>query len=473
MKRLCALALWTAASHFGLTSPALAHSAEGGIVLLLPTGYYIIAGCAAVAASFLLVSLLPNRWAQRLHQTTLRLPALPMPSDAQSSLLSFAILCFMVVAGLAGSPDPTLNPLPHFIWTGFWVVLVILHGVVGPLWNGLNPWTGPLLLLGKLTGRDLGARARISLPGWLGAFPAIAQFYAFAWFELVDAAPEDPRRLAVAVIAYWTVNFVAMITFGAEEWANRGEPFSIFFRLIGGLSPLGWERVSTYRRRPRLGWPGHALYAQPPLPASKVLFVLLTLSTVSFDGFSNTFLWFGAIGVNPLDFQGRSSVVLSSTSGLVASFVLFAVVYYATVALGRALAQTGSNHDIAGRMIYSILPISLAFQMSHYLTVALVGLQDLAVATSDPFALGQDWLGMKDHHVTLSFLNDFDAVRMLFSAQVAIVTLGHVVGVVMAHGMVSEQIERPEKVFRLEVPMAVLMIAFTFLGLWLLSTPRI
>ncbi len=39
--------------------PALAHSAERGLVLLLPTRLYVVGGAASVLASFLLLAVMP------------------------------------------------------------------------------------------------------------------------------------------------------------------------------------------------------------------------------------------------------------------------------------------------------------------------------------------------------------------------------------------------------------------------------
>jgi hypothetical protein len=43
----------------GFSGPALAHTAERGFVLTLPTGLYIAGGTIVVAVSFLLVALVP------------------------------------------------------------------------------------------------------------------------------------------------------------------------------------------------------------------------------------------------------------------------------------------------------------------------------------------------------------------------------------------------------------------------------
>ena len=64
------------------------------------------------------------------------------------------------------------------------------------------------------------------------------------------------------------------------------------------------------------GLPGAQILAMPPLTPSAAAFVALVLASVSFDGLADTFWWLACIGVNPLEFPGRSAVVVPNTLGL-------------------------------------------------------------------------------------------------------------------------------------------------------------
>ncbi len=456
---------------------ALAHGAEGGIVLLLPTGYYLAGAAFVVAITFLLFSLLPDGFTRWLYARIIRFAAVAAPPGAWISLASFLAMTVMVLAGFFGSRDPLLNPLPAVIWTLWWVCLTIAHGLFGHLWRVLNPWSGPLHLLRRLVKRPVGAQALLPLPAVLGYLPALVQFYAFAWFELVDLSPSDPARLAIAVSLYWCLNLLAMLVFGEATWRMRGEPFSLFFFLIAKLSPIGFYRTPERRLCLFLCWPGKQLFDLLPLSVSGMAFILLTLSTVTFDGFSRTFVWLSAIGVNPLEFPGRSAVMLSSSLGILLAFAALASLFALSVVLGCWLSGTRPMLPVAGRLIHSIIPISVAFQLSHYLTLVLVEMQNLGVAVSDPFARGWDLLGLADHHVTTSFLFTFEGVQAIFNTQTAAIALGHVVAVILAHALMAESAAgtpgHKRRLFWLELPFAGLMVFYTAFGLWLLSTPRI
>lgn len=474
MKPIRAIALLPLAVTSSMPGVASAHGSEASIVLLLPTGYYLLGAALAVMASFLLLAILPERVSARLAKMRLPLARVAVVPHAFISFAAFVILLLLVLAGLYGAPDPVENPLPLVIWTMWWVCFTVLQGVVGPLWPHLNPWVGPLALIRKATGTWAGSKPMLHLPENAGYLIALAQFALFAWFELIDLAPSDPGRLAVAICLYWLFNGLGAVMFGEAAWFERAEPFSIFFGLIGRLSPFDRRSAGEHHITLCLVWPGRSLLDRPALPIIAVLFVLLTLSTVSFDGFSRTFLWLSAIGINPLEFPGRSAVVISGTLGMLGMFVVQSMLFLAAVAMGAAVAgRSDLWREASGRLIYSIVPIALAFQAAHYLTTVLVDGQNVLIALSDPFALGWNLFGTAHWHTTTSFLNTLDGVSLIFNYETAIITLGHVVGIVMAHLIALRVFGNSRSAVVSQIPLAVLMVAYTAFGLWLLSTPRI
>jgi hypothetical protein len=83
-----------------------------------------------------------------------------------------------------------------------------------------------------------------------------------------------------------------------------------------------------------LALPGAALVERSALPLSGVLFVLLTLSAVSFDGLSSTFWWLGLGGINPLEFPGRTDVMGRNTVGLLMTVMVLGAGFGAAIRLG-------------------------------------------------------------------------------------------------------------------------------------------
>ncbi|WP_353027189.1 hypothetical protein [Mesorhizobium sp. M0991] len=304
--RALGIALSAAALVPHFTTPAFAHASERGYVMLLPTGYYVVGGAVAVAASFLVLAVLPPRLLERISASRLPIGQFGDAARIWISTLAFAVLAILVAAGILGSRDPLSNPLPLTVWTLVWVGLTLLQGVFGNVWSWTNPWYGPWRIFSSV----FPAFRDRTMPQGLAYWPALILFASFAWFELIYRAPEDPARLAFALMAYWLSTFVCMIIFGYEGWSRRGEFLSAFFRMVSRFAivettpdhPSGGRALS-------LCWPGAKLWSAQALPASGMLFLLLTLSSVSFDGLSKTFSWLGANGVNPLEFPGRSALV--------------------------------------------------------------------------------------------------------------------------------------------------------------------
>jgi len=254
-RRIPALAAMSMLLLIGSMDAALAHSAERGFVMLLPTGYVIGGGALAVAVSFAGVVLLPPRLVECAFACRLRLGAVPAISPVLTSLLSALILLALIAVGFMGSRDPLQNPLPLTVWTVWWVGVVLLHAVLGNLWAWLNPFSGPYALLDRLSGGRLAAHR---LPaGRLWPFwPAFVIFLAFAWFQLVAPAPDDPARLAAAASIYWLATLLAVCLFGPNEWLAKADPFAVFLELVAAVSPFqlaSSERSGLYLRVPGAG----------------------------------------------------------------------------------------------------------------------------------------------------------------------------------------------------------------------------
>ncbi|RUW57564.1 hypothetical protein [Mesorhizobium sp. M7A.F.Ca.US.008.03.1.1] len=448
-----------------LPTPAFAHASDRGHVLLLPTGYYLVGGAFAVAISFLVLALLPADSLDRFWRRRLPLFAFGDALRTAAGLISFAGFATLIAAGFFGTRDPLSNPLPLVIWTLLWAGGTLLQGVFGDLWSWLNPWYGPWRLASRLFGAEDEGVWR--LPRWLGCWPAVILFFAFAWFELIDPAPDDPARLALAAGLYWLFSFLAMLAFGYRNWSRSGEFLTIFFSMVARFALV--ERNQDGRLA--LCWPGAKLLAAEPLPTSGIAFLLLALSSVSFDGLSKTFFWLGLFGINPLEFPGRTALIGSGTFGLILTFALLAAVFLLAVWLSQRLA--GSDHTLAqatGLLVWSIVPIALAYHVAHYLTALLVDGQYALAALSDPFALGWDLFGTADMQIEAGIVAGADSAWWLWNVQAGAIILGHVLAVLVAHGFAWLH-PQPARAALSQFPLTLLMIAYTVFGLWLLATP--
>ncbi|WP_157019234.1 hypothetical protein [Mesorhizobium xinjiangense] len=451
------------------TQPALAHAAERGFVLLLPTGHYRLGGALAVLASFLLLAFVPPRALAEQARRALVVGRCRADGRVTASLLAFLWLVFLILTGWFGSPDPLSNPLPLFFWSIFWIGLTIAQGLIGNLWAWLNPWTSPHSLFVRATGWRTPFAWALNR---LGYWPALAGFFAFAWFELVYPAPDDPRRLALVVGTYWLFTFFAMLVFG-PKWLARGECISVFLSFVSRMAPLACDTGRATGTTLSLRWPGARL-VEKGLPFSGALFVLFALAAVSFDGLMHTFTWFGLNGLNPLEFPGRSAVIGVNSIGLLVFFTLLAVVFFLAVDVGERLAGgTVSTAEAAGRLVLTLVPIALAYHFAHYLGALLVSGQYALAAISDPFATGLDLFGTADMPIVAAVTSGADAAWIVWNLQAAAIVAGHILAVAVAHVAAYERERDARHAVVSQLPLALLMVAYTVFGLWLLSTPSV
>jgi hypothetical protein len=451
--------------------PALAHTGERGQVLLLPTNLYIIGGALAVGLSAAVLALAPQKKTHH-RSRTLVLGAVPPRLTILPSVVVSIFVVLLLLTGLFGNPDPLSNPLPPTLWTLWWVGFTFLTVAAGNLWRLLNPWIGPYRLLLWRSERA----PPFTYPEVLGCLPALLLFFLFAWFELVYPAPQDPHRLAFAVILYSLVTLSGLVLFG-PIWLDRGEAFSVFYSFVSRLSALRWaarEKPGKIQLSVEIGWPGHGLTQEPHLSLSQIAFVLLALSTVSFDGLSRTFAWVGSLGINPLEFPGRSALLLPNTLGLAASYAILAAGYLAAFLLSRRLAASLiPMRKALGLYVLSIVPIAIGFQFAHYLPNLLLDWQYVFRSLSDPFGTGRDLFGTADFRPSSAMAFDHAMVTAIYNIQTAAIVLAHVIAVVAAHRLaISDAASRREALLA-QAPMIGLMILYTIFGLWLLSTPVI
>ena len=461
---LCACAAAGAAS---------AHPAEQALVLLLPTDLYTFGGTAAVAASILLTGLLSGARLRGVF-TPAVLGSLRAKGSLQTgtSLLSTAALLGLIYIGAFGPRDPQANLLPLVIWTGWWIGVFALQGLVADVWAWINPWTGLARLM-----NPKGAPV-LTLPDRWRAWPAVLVFAAFHIFLLADIAPSDPGRLARIVLSYWLVTLIGTSLFGRDVWLTRVECFSVLFALIGLLRCVALDRDSGQIKAGVPGWA--AIGAR--MDVSRAVFCLMILISGSFDGLKETFWWLGQIGVNPLEFPGRSAVVAPSVLGLLGANLGLISVYALCVAVGLWCLRRFGTPQHAMKpprfssafciFALSILPLALGYHIAHYPVSFLVQSQYLAATLGDPLARGANLLGLSGMRVTTGFLNTPDTVRLILLTNVGAVVTSHIVSVLMAHTLAGTLVTGRRNLVLIQIGLSALMIAYTLFGLWLLSTPR-
>ncbi len=463
-----------------IPSTVWAHAGERGFVMLLPAHLFMIGGTAVVALTFLIALAVPSRWAIGKAVRSWELfkwrgnLALLVPS-----YLSLVFLIILIVAGHSGSTDPLANPLPMVTWSLLWIGLVFTHVLLGNVWVFINPWRAIDHLLGLLSPRAKSEPAPIlKYPMAFGYWPAVALLIVLVWFENVSPSPQDPQLLANVATGYLVLTIIGMRFFGRRIWLEHVEVLSVYFRMVSWLAPVKWTvdelNQGPARGRASINWPCAQLITLKPLTMSGTLFVLSALAAVSFDGFSHTFRWLGLVGANPLEYPGRTDLIPFNTAGLIGACIALILAYWGAVALGYPRDRQVTNETgLGGKLAISMVSIAFAYHVAHYLPAFLVEAQYAIRTVSDPFDVGWDLFGTAHMHIKDSLRTHHLYIELIWYAQVAAIVIGHVAAILVAHIIALREVKAGSAPAYRQIPLTVLMVAYTFLGLWLLSAPAV
>ncbi len=494
------------ASVLASAGPAGAHGFGQRYDLPVPLSLYIAAAALAVACSFVVIGLFV-RGAPGLRTypraNLLRSRAgrfLAHPAILLSlKVASTGTLLLVVLAGLLGNQHPLRNVAPTMVWVIWWVGLAYVSALAGNLWALINPWKA-LFGWAEAIYRRLAPGRRLSLelpyPSVLGVWPGVVLFLGFSWVELVSGVSAVPATLAIMILGYSILTWIGMFLFGNERWLRQGEAFSLAFGLLARLAPtevrvVGCEgcalecrnrddecidcyacfaRASAGRREWNLRPYAVGLLRDEPMPFSMVVFVLLLLSTVSFDGFMATPVWAGIEDVlsgRVPDLAGHGLIVVR-TFGLLAFPLLFLGVYLlVSTLMSGASGGRRSIGEMARTFALSLVPIAVAYHMAHYLSFLLIQGQYIIPLMSDPFGLGWNLLGTAGYRIDIAIV----AARFAWYSAVIAIVAGHVVAVYLAHVLAIRALGDRHPALRSQYPMSALMVGYTMVSLWILAQP--
>ena len=433
---------------------AFACALPPSVILTLPTGHYITGAALTVLLTALMgaaLHRLPDLNARCLWERRVLL------SPDTSSYLSFLVFLGLLFIGVFGARDPMHNLLTLVFWTVIWIAVPLGSMLFGNLWRPINPWRAPVRILRTL----LGWRGSVGLARW-GHWPAVAGFAAFSWFQMISLAPDDPLVLAVVLGGYFALILCLAVAEG-EDWLEQGEFLTVLMGYLAKVAPF-WLEIDGPRARLMMGWPGTQVLAMTPLSRSAMAFVTCALASLTFDGLNETFFWQGLIGENPLEPTGRSAVMGANTAGLIAVWALTALSLTLVIRLGRILGGAGFA---AGPVMLSFLAIAAGYHAAHYLVTLLTTGQYTLAAFNDPLFRGDSLLGLPAFYVSMGFLTDARAMQAIYATQFAAILGAHLLAVFLSLRLVGTGMR-----FAAHLPMTALMVAYTVLGLWLLSTAR-
>jgi hypothetical protein len=389
-----------------------------------------------------------------------------------------ACLLLTVLAGFIGSADAGQNIGMCLFWVLFLQGFAYLTCFIGDLYALINPWRWAVAALERM-GLDLSTRRVRYSPQW-SYWPAFFSYLALIWIELFIGP--KPCALAIALLLYGAITFVGVTLVGKAVWFEHADVFSVLFRLVGRMAPVEYVRGrddTSWRVRLRLPFTG--TLSDRPHHWSLVLFVLLMLSSTTYDAIHDTALWIGLYWrqglwfLQPLwgDDLGKAQQMLMGgyliyrQVGLLLFPFLYFLLYLFALWAAKALTRTPLPvRTLALGFCYSLIPIAIAYHFTHYCAFLLTQIRQLPQFMSDPFGFGWNLLriGRNSAQPVLQ-------MGMIWHTQVGLLLAGHVVSVVLAHRIAKVTFSTRRQVIISQVPLLGLMVAYTVLGLWILSLP--
>lgn len=463
----------------GLLAPAAA-SAHGLVAredLPIPDWLFTWGAAVVLIVSFVALSVL---WHNTRFETDSWRPApgwlsrllVNRVTEAAAGVVGVILLGVTVWSGLYGTEAPDRNFAVTFVFVTFWLGLVLLSVLFGDVYRALNPWRAIGRAVGGIFNLVAGqaAPAPLRYPERLGVWPAVLGLAGFAWLELVYAFSGfqsvglSGHTVAVATLIYSAVTFVGMALYGVEEWTRKGEAFSVYFRMFAGMSALDVRERRLGFRRSLSGLTDWAA------PAGSVAFVLLAIGATAYDGASEGFLleptrWlfdrFSDLGLGPVAaFRVAGTIFIAVTVGVVAGL------FFGGIRGMRSVRPDLTVRELSRLFAHAFVPIALAYVTAHYFSLFVFQEQaQFAYLLSDPLGDGSDLFGTASGGVDYALIG----AETLWYVQVGSLVVGHVLALVLGHDRALRVYGDNATASRSQYWMLAMMVAFTTLGLFLLS----
>ena len=486
------------------TKSVYAHGFGERYDLPVPLWLYIWGAAAVVLISFLaMIRFLKRPRDQAFVDKYFTVPRLVTRIALHNFLgrmlevIGVAIFLGVVVAGFIGSANPNYNVAPTLLWVIWWVGFAYLSAILGNLWIVINPWN-TLYKWSESIYHKVRPNRSFSLncayPSHWGVWPAVVLFIGFAWFELAYAKPALPIKIATATLGYSLITWLGMAVYGRSVWLRTGECFSVVFGLLARFSPtechvsdtayckecslrcefrLGYcrdcpeclERASGLTTSIKIRAYGSGLLKSPRASNSMTVFILVLLSTVTYDGLMATPFWRDIY--TPL-FRNLHDPVIVNSIGLLLCPIVLILGYLGTVEIMNKIAPR-QNMLVAQTFVVSLIPIALAYHFAHYFSFLLIQGQLIIPLLSDPFGFGWDVLNTANYRVDIGIIG----AEFVWMFAVITIVLGHMLAVYISHYLAFRLYEKDSMAIRSQLPMLVLMLAYTMLSLWIIAQPII
>jgi len=369
----------------------------------------------------------------------------------------FAGVVAALVVGFLGRQVAAENFATLFTWSVWFRGVALLAILIGNPWQTLSPWRAIYRVLVRLEGQTFAVLG--TYPSALGTWPAVAGFVMLIGvIENLTVIPRSPR-LTTVIFTVYALAMIGGATLYGPAWLRRVDPLGVFYRLFGRVAAIDISNATdgAYRVSLRSPWYG---CLRPVDSVPLVVFIITTVYTVSFDGFTNTRLFQRILfGMRDTLGTGAGTSVLLYVVGLVGFVCTFVLGSWTVERLG---ASAGHDWlDAAQWFAPTVLPIAAAYEVAHNYPYVIRNLEQLLV-------ISIRWL--RPQIGSFSPL-EWLSLPVFWGSQVVLIVLGHVIAVIAAHYVAVKRYDSPVTARRGHLPLVVLMVGYTVLSLWIISQP--
>ena len=469
--------------------PVSAHGFGERYDLPLPLSYFMVGAAATVALSFLIIGWFFSQSSYAKSYWTLDLFSFKYMKfilNLISFILGFVavgILVLCIVVGLWGTQEALESFSPTFVWIIWWVGIGYFVALVGNIWLVINPW----MVLYNYYEKWRKPIPILKWPNTLEAWPALILFLIFGWVENVYSGASQPFNLSILLILYSLLTFFGMRLFGKHVWLNHADPFYILFGLFSRFSPTEieskcsdsskcvdslecWEKSEIANRKLNIRPFFVGLASGEKVKTSIMIFHVTALATVTFDGFAETPAW---LQIQNLVWPIIDILNLNNSSVITTLGSLFFPLYFSLIYLlicswtSKISKGRISTEEVAKTFVFSLVPIALAYNLSHYFSFLIITGQNIIPLISDPFGFNWNMFGTKNYIPNFSIIN----ARFVWILSVFSLVVGHIISVYISHKIASRSISSNKLVIQTQIPMLFLMVFYTAISLWIIAQP--
>lgn len=438
--------------------------------------------------------------------------------QAVPQLMMALVLVFLIYAGLFGSQVANITPIA--VWTLWWGGLIFAVLMLASSWCFICPWDGIANLVSRLrfAAKVPSISLELPFPSWLrSVYPAIALFTVLTWLELgygVTTAPRATAIMGLAMIAMASIsallwrekkfcahfcpvgricgiysNFApieirankikACRTCTTEDCKNGSEdgypcPTGISLKTVQDAThcTMCTECVKSCKRQNvalNLRPFGEDLRGQRTPTMDEAWLALMLLALTLFHGLSMTPTWesFAPGSMSILKWIGLTFGTSRTVSFTLAMVVAVAIPVGLYASSANVAARWAGGYVTAKQVFlhysFSLLPVALFYHLAHNLMHVLMEGGSIVGLLSDPLGQGHDYFGTAAMHFDSMIGED-----TLWIVQVALILVGHVFGVVVAHRLSRTLYDNPKSAMRSLLPMTLMMVLVSIAGLSLM-----